>query len=56
MKKCINCIKKFDCGKANPNEICDKFQKESRIVTRLDDKDGDYYKFVKMEEENGKAK
>ena len=48
MKRCIDCLKKFDCGKANPDEICNKFEKVAGTYTRLEEKDGDIYKFVKM--------
>lgn len=49
MKRCIDCIKKFTCGKANSQKICNNYMKIPGIVTRLDEKDKDYYKFVKME-------
>ena len=56
MKRCVDCIKKFVCGKSNPYKICNEFKKESGKVTRLDEKDGDYYKFIKMEDVDGKIK
>lgn len=49
MRRCIDCIKRFTCGKANHIETCEKYIKKAGTVTRLDEKDGDNYKFVKME-------
>lgn len=53
-KKCVDCKKKFSCGKANSKIVCDRYTKAPGTVTRLDEKDGDYYKFVKMEAEDEK--
>lgn len=51
-KKCVDCKKKFSCGKANSKIVCDRYLKVPGTVTRLDEKDGDSYKFVKMEAED----
>lgn len=52
MKKCIDCLYKFSCNK--PETVCDRYLKVPGTVTRLDEKDGDYYKFIKMEAEDEK--
>ena len=54
MKRCIDCALKFTCGKANKNNICEKHIKRKGTYTRLEEKDRDYYKFVKMEAKDEK--
>jgi len=50
MKRCIDCLYKFSCGKANSKIVCDRYTKVHGTVTRLEEKDKDSYKFAKMEE------
>ena len=46
--KCIDCDKIISCNKNG--EVCSEYKHTPRIVTRLEEKDGDYFKFEKMEE------
>lgn len=52
MKRCIDCDYKFTCGKANARVVCDKYKKTPKTYTRLEKKDGDSYKFLKMEDQD----
>ncbi len=54
MKRCIDCLYKFSCGKANSKIVCDRYTKVHGTVTRLEEKDKDSYKFAKMEEQDEK--
>ena len=54
MKRCLDCDYRFTCGRANSKMACEGFKKTSGIVSKLDEKDGDYYKFSKLEVTNEK--
>ena len=49
MKRCIDCDYKFDCGKANPNEVCDKYKKSPKIITKLNRVEDGYFEFESLE-------
>lgn len=50
--KCIDCDYKFSCGKANNTTVCEKYCHTSKVITRLEEKDGDVFKFKIMEKED----
>lgn len=46
--KCIDCDYVVTC-KEN-NVVCEKYKHTSKPITRLEEKDGDCFKFERMEE------
>lgn len=49
MRRCIDCDYKFSCGKANNITICERYKKTPKLITALEEKNGEIYKFKRME-------
>lgn len=52
--KCIDCDYVVTCEKNG--EVCSKYKHTLKIISRLEEKDGDCFKFERMEEQNENCK
>ena len=49
MKRCIDCDYKLSCGKANPNEVCDRYKKSPKTITKLNRAEDGCFEFERLE-------